>query len=238
MQMSLTINGFPVEAAYPDKAVSEIFLPFLLRLRAMATDGRRKIVFLAAPPATGKSTLASFLEAYAATIPGMPKVQAVGMDGFHYPNRYLDSHTTTLRGETVPLRTVKGAPPSFDAEGLRDSLTRLQEADITWPVYDRNLHDPVPDALQITAPIVLVEGNWLLLPEPRWQHLPHDYSVFITAREEQLRQRLLQRKMRGGATVEEALRHYENSDGPNVRLCLAAHDPAQEEWCLDDFLMI
>lgn len=38
--------------------------------------------------------------------------------------------------------------------------------EITWPVNDRTIPDSVSDAMMVTAPIVVIEGNWVLLDEP------------------------------------------------------------------------
>ena len=223
----LLINGFSVEASYDEQAVREIFVPLLCHLKDLhQKSSRRVIAFLAAPPATGKSTLAAFLEKLSTQLNDMPRLQAVGMDGFHYPQTYIAAHTVQRDGKEIPMQRVKGAPESFDVMKLKTALEALRSADIQWPVYDRRLHDVVENALHVTAPIVLVEGNYLLLDAPVWRDLPHDYAVFIAAEESQLRDRLLERKMRGGATEEEALSHYGTADGPNVRLCLKKHLPA------------
>ena len=59
----ININGIDVNATYNDKAIDEIFLPLLKKLTAMQKEkGRLILVFLAAPPGAGKSTLCSFLE--------------------------------------------------------------------------------------------------------------------------------------------------------------------------------
>lgn len=223
MKQTLLINGFSVEAQYDEAAVEAIFQPLLRRLAALhRQSGKRVIAFIAAPPATGKSTLAAFLQRLSESMNGIPRVQAVGMDGFHYPQRYIACHTVQRDGKTVPMQQVKGAPESFDVLKLQKALEDLRAGDVMWPVYDRRLHDVVEDAVLVSAPIVLLEGNYLLLDAPVWRDLRGDYTVFIEAEETQLRERLLQRKMRGGATREQALNHYESCDGPNVRLCLAA----------------
>ena len=68
----------------------------------------------------------------------------------------------------------------------------------------------------------------LLYHGPR-NDLPRDYAVFITADEILLRQRLIERKMRGDKTHEQAALFYQESDGPNVRLCLSSHLPCDLE---------
>lgn len=227
MRMTLPVNGFDVEARYDDATVETVLLPLLAEIgaRAKAVPGRL-IVFLAAPPATGKSTLAAFLERLAAQTPELPRLQAVPMDGFHFHQDYILSHTVTRGGETIPMKRVKGAPDTFDVEKLRRTLLRARHEDVLWPGYDRRLHDVVEDATAVTAPALLVEGNWLLYAAPGWRGLPHDFSVFIEAREALLRERLLARKMRGGFSREEALAFYRETDGPNVRLCMERRLPA------------
>ena len=91
------------------------------------------------------------------------------------------------------MRRVKGAPDTFDVQRLRDTLLALRAGNLRWPAYDRMLHDVVEEAIPVTAPIVLVEGNYLLLDQPIWRDLPRDYAVFITADEILLRQRLIER---------------------------------------------
>ncbi len=75
------------------------------------------------------------------------------MDGFHYPNAYLDAHTIADRqGREVVLRSVKGSPPSYDVEGFIETLRRLRAGEaVAAPRYDRRLHDPVPDDIRIGA---------------------------------------------------------------------------------------
>lgn len=230
MQYHAVINGYPVSAHYDDQNVEEIFIPLLRRLQQLHEScAARIIAFIAAPPATGKSTLVDFLSRLAAQLPGMPAAQALGMDGFHYHQDYILSHTVVRNGKEIEMRRVKGAPDTFDVQRLRDTLLALRAGNLRWPAYDRTLHDVVEEAIPVTAPILLVEGNYLLLNQPIWRDLPHDYAVFITADEVLLRQRLIERKMRGDKTHEQAALFYQESDGPNVRLCLGSRLPCDLE---------
>ena len=233
MRYELMVTGFPVSARYSRETVEQAFKPLLQRLAAMARD-RRLIVFLAGPPAVGKSTLAAFLERLAADMPELPRVQALGMDGFHYPQSYIETHAVMRNDRQIPMKRLKGAPESFDVRALAGRLDRLRHADAPWPVYDRRLHDVLPDAVQADAPILLVEGNYLLLDAPVWRDLRCDYSVFVTAPTDLLRQRLIARKMRGGLTREQAESFYGECDGPNVSLCLEHSREADETWRMDE----
>ena len=231
MDVSLNVNGFEIAARFDDTAVSGILLPLLRTLTLRQRElGRRLVVFLAAPPGTGKSTLAALLERLSVADPGLTQLQALGLDGFHYHQDYILSHTVLRDGAEIPMRLIKGAPESFDVEKLGRALSAIQSDGLRWPLYDRRLHDVVEDAIPVRAPIALIEGNWLLLDAPGWSALPRDASIFIHADAALLRGRLIERKVRGGFSREEAEAHYLRSDGPNVLRCLSNRLPA--DWTL------
>ncbi len=237
MDRRLRVNGFEVKASYAEKNVQERFLPLLKEWTAKAREllPGRLVVFLSAPPGAGKSTLAAFLEVLSKEIAGLLPVQALGMDGFHYHQAEIERRQVLRDGVWVPMKKVKGGPESFDVDKLEGALKRLRAGEpLRWPIYDRNLHDVQEDALEVTAPIALVEGNWLLYggdPWPRLHPLCHD-SLALTAGEELLKERLVSRKMKGGLTREEAETFYQGSDGPNVRAWAAFSRKANRTWPL------
>ena len=224
MEYQTEINGLPVAAHFSDENVQEIFLPLLKELDQMQQKkGARLLVMLAAPGGAGKSTLVSFLEALSKEALPDSSFRAIGMDGFHYPQAYLNSHTVTVDGETYPMAKIKGSPPTFDLELLKASIRKLlTEEELGWPVYDRKLHDPVPDALLVREKIILLEGNYLLLDVPGWKDVSEmaDYTIFLRADEKTLRERLVSRKAAGGTPREEAERFVDYSDMKNVGMCL------------------
>lgn len=223
MNVSLNINGFAVDAHFDRESVQSIFLPLLRDLsKRQKRLGRRMIVLTAAPPGAGKSTLAAFLEQLSRSQPDLTPLQALGMDGFHFHQDYILSHTIVRNGVEIPMRQIKGAPESFDVHKLRRALESIQR-DLLWPYYDRNLHDVMEDAIPVAADILLIEGNWLLLDRPEWRDLTADHRIFIDAEEHLLRERLISRKQRGGFSREEAEAHYLRADGPNIRLCRENH---------------
>lgn len=227
MELALTVNGFDLIARYPDETVENVLLPLLreltVRQRAL---GRRLILLLAAPPGVGKSTLAAALEEISCRDETLTRVQALGMDGFHHHQDYLLSHTARLNGQSVSMAKIKGMPETFDVKKLQRALLTAKDGPTRWPVYDRRIHDVTEDALEVAQPILIVEGNWLLLNRPIWRDLFRDETVFIGASEEQLRERLIARKMRGGLPRSEAEAFYERTDGPNIRLCMTESLPA------------
>ena len=71
----MIVNGLPQKIRYNADTVEGLFLPLLRRLRELQhCSGGRCIVFLAAPPATGKTTLAQFLAQLSRTEEGLTPV--------------------------------------------------------------------------------------------------------------------------------------------------------------------
>lgn len=64
MKIELTVNGLKVQAQYSDDEIENVHKPLLRMLAALQTVNpqRRTVVFLCAPPGTGKSTLTTFWE--------------------------------------------------------------------------------------------------------------------------------------------------------------------------------
>ena len=96
------------------------------------------------------------------------------------------------------------------------------------------IHDVVPDAIDVEDEIILIEGNYLLLKNPRWTNIRAmaDYTVFIKADPELLKHRLIERKIKGGKTQNEAEHFYNTSDSKNVELVLNNSAEPDEIWIL------
>lgn len=224
------VDGLEVDALVDVDLLDRVLVPQLTALAAQPRDHRRTFVFLAAPPGTGKSTLAALVRDRVRHL----DCDTVGIDGFHYPQAHLESHYLDSPDGRTLLSAVKGAPETFDVDALRHRLEAAREDDVAWPVYDRRLHDVVPEGRQVTASLVLIEGNWLLLDEPGWSELAafSDFNIFIEAPPAQLRERLIDRKVRGGLSRAAAEEFYRRSDGLNVERVLAHSDRSRVDLLL------
>ena len=195
-----------MKATFDDQCIREIFEPLLVNLRRIQKEkGKRIVVMLAAPPGTGKTTLAYFLKELAPY-----PITVIGMDGFHHYQDYLIEKNQV---------SIKGAPITFDLEKLTERLKMVSEGkECGWPEYNRALHDPQEDATIVKGDIVLIEGNYLLLEQEGWKELSAygDYTIFIKADETFLRNRLVMRKAQG-IPMHEAVQFVEKSDLANVR---------------------
>lgn len=220
MKITFNVNGLTVDAEYTEAEVDELFIPLLKQIALLRTDkDSRLIVYLAAPPGSGKTTLSQFLEVLYQKQDLPYTFKAVSIDGFHYNREYLMNYWTEMDGKNILLNSVKGSPESFDLNALKEKVEVLtNENTVQWPVYDRNLHDVSEENILVDADIVLVEGNYLLLDEPGWNELKDsaDLTVFIEAKEEVLKPRLIERKIMGGLSLDQATAFYEQSDRRNV----------------------
>ena len=137
-------------------------------------------------------------------------------------------------GEQVLMNDIKGAPETFDIDLLIDKIREARQDGTNWNIYDRKIHDVLPDYWSVEEDILLIEGNYLLLKEAGWTNVRvlADYSVFIDAEPQLLRERLINRKIAGGKSREEAERFYNFSDARNVERVLKKSARADEIWKL------
>ena len=231
----MLVDGLETQAHVDRQLVEGTVLPALAPLAARPHPHRRAFAFLVGPPGVGKSTLAAVVADSARRWQPEPvDIDAVGIDGFHYPNSYLSTHHLRTDAGSTLLSAIKGAPETFDVQALADHLEALASHDIAWPVYDRSVHDPLPGREPVDAGLVLVEGNWLLLDEPRWRELSAyaAYVIFLTADPRLLRDRLIDRKIRGGLSPAAAAEFYERSDRLNVERVLTCSDLSKVDLTL------
>lgn len=195
-------------------------------LVAAAQGRRRFVVAIAGAPGSGKST---FAEALMAALRFVAPGQAglVPMDGFHYDNAVL-----VKRG----LLARKGAPETFDVDGLAQALERIRPADrdVAVPIFDREL-DLARAGARIIRPeqrLVLVEGNYLLLDEPPWDGLAarFDRSIMLEVGEAELRRRLIARWLSYGLGEKAAEARAEGNDLANGARVIARSRRADIIW--------
>lgn len=220
------INGYEVHATYTRQLIEGCLVPFLRQVHHRYEQTKqRQLIYLAAPCGAGKSTLAALIEQLPNEYENLAPIQALGMDGFHYPQSYILTHTVMLDGIEWPMSQVKGCPETFDFEKLHHHIIQVKEHDLIWPLYNRKLHDVQEQGIQVFAPILLIEGNYLMLDEAPWRQLMQycDASIFVEAEEQEIRTRLIQRKMLGGMLPHQAAAFCEKSDLPNARRILAHH---------------
>jgi pantothenate kinase len=195
------------------------FGQLLDRARALADRPGRAILGITGPPAAGKSTLAQRLRtelgAAAAYVP---------LDGFHLAHQLLVENGLVER---------KGAPDTFDAAGYVALLRRLRDPAqgvVYAPRFDRDIEDSIANAIAVPpdVPLVITEGNYLLLRSGPWGQVADllDEVWYIDLAEDIRLRRLIGRHMEFGRDSAEARDRATGSDQRNAVLIEAGRDYA------------
>jgi pantothenate kinase len=194
----------------------------LARAGDLAAQPGTALLGVTGAPGAGKSTLA---ERVVAAVPG---AVVVGMDGFHL------AHATLVELGRVDR---KGAPDTFDAAGYVALLRRIRGLDgldptgVVWaPRFHREIEDAVAGAVAVTAaaPLVVTEGNYLLLDEEPWCRIGGllDECWYVDLDDDVRRTRLTARHVHHGRTPEQARERTWGSDERNAVLVAASRPRA------------
>ncbi len=186
----------------------------------LSRERPRSLVGIAGAPGSGKSTLARHLSdalGHIAQRPGLAAV--VALDGFHLTNAEL-----VERG----LMQRKGSPETFRAQAFFAKLLEIKRGarPVPMPIYSRELHEPVPDAVEVGTDVrvVLAEGNYLFCDFGVWRSIAalFDLKVFVQTADDSARERVIARHVRGGMKPEDAAAKYAHNDTPNAAMVARA----------------
>lgn len=216
--------GDAVQVDVTREQVESLLLPLALAVRnLMCARQHRVLVGITGGAGTGKTILSALLCRVLHLLAGQEIAVPLGIDAYHFPNAFLDTHESPEQGLSVPLRQIKGRPATFDVTALVADLRRLQSSvasEVRLPVYDRQRHDPVPEALCVQPHhrIMIVEGLHLLRPEPNWADARAclDFCVLLELPLEVCRRRLVTRKIAGGRLPADVDAHFERVDRPTL----------------------
>ena len=180
--------------------------------------GRQSAYWLgiAGPPGSGKSTLAEALAER------LPDSVIIPMDGYHLYRTQLDALDNAAQAHAR-----RGAPFTFNGQRfVRDLQVAKARGQGLFPAFSHGTGDPVEAAITLTQkmPIVIVEGNYLLLPEAPWSGLSavFDETWFVDEPLDVCCQRVTARHQRVGRTAEQAQHRVATNDRLNAQLVITA----------------
>lgn len=201
----------PAESTTPTPPPVTVPTEVLEHLQSRLNTGRRFLLGLVGAPGSGKSTLARALCEHAGSA-----AQLVPMDGYHLANVQLQRLGRAQR---------KGAPDTFDSHGYVSLLRRLREPEdgvtVYAPDFRREIEEPIANAIAVEpqVPLIVTEGNYLLMDEPGWRDVRGLLDeVWYVEEDEALRlQRLIARHEAFGREADAARSWVAQTDEPNAR---------------------
>jgi pantothenate kinase len=199
-------------------------LPGLVRrARSLVQPGRRSILGVTGAPGAGKTTLVEQL---------VQGLRATGTDVAHLP---MDGfHLADVQLDQLGLRDRKGAPETFDAAGYAVALERVLaafESQIVYvPGFERVLEQPIAAAIAVPpqAPLIITEGNYLLLDAPGWRQARQTLAEvwYVEVPDDVRRERLVDRHVQFGKSPQIAASWVNRSDEANAALVRATRPRA------------
>lgn len=190
----------------------------------------RVIVGIAGPAGSGKSVLMAIFNEISKQRPLSFRFETIGIDAFHYLNDFLLKQTDA--GE--PLKNHKGRFDTYDVQKLTETLAHFSLGhSVSLPVYSRKTHDPIENAVSIKGgepALLVVEGLWLLYDKGDWEKVGKilDFSIFVEANKDRVKQGVLERHVRGGRTPEDAEGYYEANEAVNFDLIMKTKNKADK----------
>lgn len=227
----LTLDGTSSIVIADRAEIEKFYIPLALLILKSCQKTSRLMVVVAGPPGSGKTVFATLLTAVINAVVNRQEAVQIPLDGWHFPNEYLDTHSIHQNNHDVLLRKIKGSPATFDTVAANSCLEKIRRGGkVRFPVYSRTLHEPIPEG-GVVEPfhhIVIVEGNYWLLQEAPWpQFRPlFDITIFLMAKPETLLDGLRQRQLRAGKSAEAIESQLVNVDLPNIELVLNNSAPA------------
>ncbi|MGP4017897.1 nucleoside/nucleotide kinase family protein [Saccharopolyspora sp. 5N708] len=189
------------------------------RARALVVAGQRRVLGIAGAPGAGKGTVAERVLRELGD-----SAVLVPMDGFHLANAQL---------RRLGRQDRKGAPDTFDAAGYVALLRRIREGGpdtVYAPEFHREIDESYAAAIAVEpdVPLVITEGNYLLLDTPPWSAVRGllDEAWFLAPDDDVRVRRLIARHISYGRSAAEAAQWVHRSDERNAAIVSPSRDRA------------
>eukprot|EP01083_Nonionella_stella_P081540 224655_1 len=189
-------------------------------INSQITKSNRILIGIAGGPGSGKTLFSKVLSLYMDTVLNIKNV-CISADAYHYHNKTLIANN--IRGQ-------KGLPQSMDDDKLYTDMLSLTHPtpsrSVYFPIYDRSIHDPVDDAIEVlpSVKVVIFEGLFMIY----WNKIRNllDYVVFMDTSPQNMKNRLRDRKLKYGATLKDVQRNYDNIDSKTMQITASGKSDA------------
>lgn len=228
---SLDITEQHIDVSFLSDRQKQFYVEFLGEMISIY-KGKQKprvIIGFIGPSGSGKSVVVELLKELSKQIQLSFKIETLGIDAYSFTNEYLSSYFENGK----PLKSFKGRYDTYDVAKLEEDLCSFTKGEnISLPIYSRVLHDPVENSLFIEDEnvLLLVEGLWLLHDMGDWDTIANnlDYSFFITANKDEVKELTVKRHVAGGRTLEDATVYYDSVDAVNFDKVMSTKERANK----------
>ena len=172
-----------------------------IKTQTIENNANRIFIGIAGGPGAGKTLFSKILSLYLNEKLKIKNI-CISADGYHYENKILIE-----KG----IRDQKGLPNTMNDKQLYQDILKLKNQSnecVYLPIYDREIHNPVQNAIKVENDIkvIIFEGLYMIY----WNEIKEllDYIVFMDADKQSMKYRLENRKIKCGSTKIDAQQHY------------------------------
>lgn len=225
----LEVTKQNIDVSFLTDMQKEFYINLFEEITALysSVDKKRMIIGFAGPTGAGKSVTLALFKDLAKQYDLPFKIITLGIDAYSYTNEYLLSQQDNEK----TLKDSKGRFDTYDVNKLKNDLNKfLDDKDVSLPEYSRVTHNPIENTETIhdDSALLLIEGLWLLYDKNNWNEINPllDYTIFITAEKERVRNATIKRHVTGGRTEEEASKYYDEIDSHNFDIVMETKEKA------------
>lgn len=228
---SIEVTEQTVDISYLTDIQKQFYINLLHELIALysSQSKKRMVVGFAGPSGSGKSSMVEIIRELSQMAELPFRIETLGIDAYTYSDNYLLSH---FDGD-IALKHFKGRSDTYNVEKLETDLSSFSLGKkVTLPTYSRKIHNPVENVIKIEEErtLLLVEGLWLLYDKNNWDSIfkKLDYSFFISANKDKVKELTIKRHISGGRSQVDALHYYETVDAKNYEEVLPTKEKANK----------
>ncbi|KAJ9630869.1 hypothetical protein H2203_001394 [Taxawa tesnikishii (nom. ined.)] len=181
---------------------------------------RRLLIGVAGGPGSGKSTMNTQV---ADIVSRDVKCQVVELEGFFKPKSELNK-----MNDPDYAHFRRGATWTIDTDGVVNFIRKCRQSKpdelLKAPSFSDEKMDPVPDGQRVNAPILILDGIYLLSKDQPWRQVGEmlDERWFMHVVPETTKERIAKRRVDNGLADDKdhAREMYEQHDGKNYEYVL------------------
>ena len=216
----IDVCGHSITLDWSNDKLKAFYIKFLKEMAFLYLNSSKKryVISLCGACGSGKSVFTAVFDNLFKQLDFPFVYTHIGIDSFHFNNEYLlSNYAMDYNGRKQVLKEFKGRHDTYDILALNVKLEEfISGKAVKFPIYSRELHNPIENAISITNPytLLLIEGNCLYYNKGEYVKLikQFDYKFFLDSTIDGNKAGVVDRHIKGGRTKEDAENFYKKSD--------------------------